>query len=236
MQNKKKVIYIIEDDISINHGIELTLGTEFEYQHYYSLKEIEKIELADLIILDINLPDGNGFEYLKKLRETYETPVLILTANDTEVDEVTGLSLGANDYVTKPFSILELLARAKAFLRRGPRTGGTVVPQAEPSSQDIIEFNGIRINFKRFEATKNDMPFEMSAREFQILQYFWSKRGEVVWREDLLQDIWGYTPENMPSTRTIDNHIVNLRKKIETDPTNPKIILSIRGAGYKLDV
>ena len=113
MENKKKVIYIIEDDISINHGIALTLGTEFEYKHFYSLKEIEKIELADLIILDINLPDGNGFEYLKKLRETYDTPVLILTANDTEVDEVTGLSLGANDYVTKPFSLMVLRLRVK---------------------------------------------------------------------------------------------------------------------------
>ena len=116
MENMKKVIYIIEDDISINHGIELTLGTEYEYKHFYSLKEIEKIELADLIILDINLPDGNGFEYLKKLRETYDTPVLILTSNDTEVDEVTGLSLGANDYVTKPFSLMALRLRVKNLL------------------------------------------------------------------------------------------------------------------------
>ncbi|MDO4515305.1 MAG: response regulator transcription factor, partial [Lachnospiraceae bacterium] len=116
MDNKKKVIYIIEDDVSINQGIELTLGTEFEYKHFYSLKEIEKIELADLIILDINLPDGNGFEYLKKLRETNEIPVLILTANDTEVDEVTGLMLGANDYVTKPFSLMALRLRVKNLL------------------------------------------------------------------------------------------------------------------------
>ena len=239
MENTR--ILIVEDEEIIRIG----LKDNFELEIYIvetagdGDEAIQKADsfLPHLVILDLMIPKKSGFEVCRYIRKKHpDTFIIMLTAKTEESSKVTGLEMGADDYVTKPFSILELLARAKAFLRRGPRTGGTVVPQAEPSSQDIIEFNGIRINFKRFEATKNDMPFEMSAREFQILQYFWSKRGEVVWREDLLQDIWGYTPENMPSTRTIDNHIVNLRKKIETDPTNPKIILSIRGAGYKLDV
>ena len=239
MENTR--ILIVEDEEIIRIG----LKDNFELENYIvetagdGDEAIQKADsfLPHLVILDLMIPKKSGFEVCRYIRKKHpDTFIIMLTAKTEESSKVTGLEMGADDYVTKPFSILELLARAKAFLRRGPRTSGTVVPQAEPSSQDIIEFNGIRINFKSFEATKNDMPFEMSAREFQILQYFWSKRGEVVWREDLLQDIWGYTPENMPSTRTIDNHIVNLRKKIETDPTNPKIILSIRGAGYKLDV
>jgi Response regulators consisting of a CheY-like receiver domain and a winged-helix DNA-binding domain len=146
--------------------------------------------------------------------------------------KVAGLEMGADDYVTKPFSILELLARVKAFLRRADTTSQASVAAA---NQDSIDFSGIHLDFKKYEATKNGEPLEMSAREFQILKYFWQHRGEVVLREDLLQDIWGYTPDNMPSTRTIDNHIVNLRKKLEDDQANPKIILSIRGAGYKFD-
>ena len=104
-----------------------------------------------------------------------------------------------------------------------------------PQTSDAIDFADIHLDFKKYEATKAGIPLEMSAREFQILKYFWQHRGEVVLREDLLTDIWGYTPDNMPSTRTIDNHIVNLRKKLEDDQTNPKIIVSIRGAGYKFD-
>ena len=239
MENTR--ILIVEDEEIIRIG----LKDNFELENYIvetagdGDEAIQKADsfLPHLVILDLMIPKKSGFEVCRYIRKKHpDTFIIMLTAKTEESSKVTGLEMGADDYVTKPFSILELLARAKAFLRRGPRTGGTVVPQAEPSSQDIIEFNGIRINFKRVEATESDMRFEMSAREFQILQCFWSKRGEVVWREDLLQDIWGSTPENMPSTRTIDNHIVNLRKKIETDPTNPKIILSIRGAGYKLDV
>ena len=108
-------------------------------------------------------------------------------------------------------------------------------PTKQLASVDAVDFADIHLDFKKFVATKAGVPLELSTREFQILKYFWQRRGEVVLREDLLQDLWGYTPENMPSTRTIDNHIVNLRRKLEDDQANPKIILSIRGAGYKFD-
>jgi DNA-binding response OmpR family regulator len=155
----------------------------------------------------------------------------MLTAKTEETSKVTGLEMGADDYVTKPFSILELLARVKAFLRRVPQIGSA--PLIE--TPDSVEFRGIRLDFKKFEASRNGEEIELSTREFQLLRYFWQRKGEVILREDILQDIWGYTPDNMPTTRTIDNHIVKLRQKLEDDPADPTLILSIRGAGYKFD-
>lgn len=155
----------------------------------------------------------------------------MLTAKTEEASKVAGLEMGADDYVTKPFSILELLARVKAFRRRiEPQAGnGNVVP-------DVLEFADLKVDIKKFSAVKKGVPLDLTTREYQIIKYFWMHRGEVVEREDLLKDIWGYTDENMPSTRTIDNHIGNLRKKIEDDMTDPRIIISVRGAGYKFDV
>ncbi len=231
-------ILIVEDEEIIRLG----LKDNFELENYIvetagdGDEAIEKADtfLPDLVILDLMIPKKSGFEVCRYIRKKHpDTFIIMLTAKTEETSKVTGLEMGADDYVTKPFSILELLARVKAFLRRGPRTG-KVAPAAE--NRDAVDFKGIHLDFKKYEATKDGRPIELSAREFQILKYFWKKRGEVVLREDLLQDIWGYTPENMPTTRTIDNHIVNLRKKLEDDQTNPKIILSIRGAGYKFDV
>ncbi len=183
------------------------------------------------------IPKKSGFEVCRYIRKKHpDTFIIMLTAKTEETSKVTGLEMGADDYVTKPFSILELLARVKAFLRRGPRTGAPSASSESQTGQDAVDFGNIHLDFKKYEASKNGVPIELSAREFQILKYFWGKRGEVILREDLLQDIWGYTADNMPSTRTIDNHIVNLRKKLEDDQANPKIILSIRGAGYKFDV
>ena len=240
MENNK--ILIVEDEEIIRLG----LKDNFELENYIvetagdGEEAIEKADtfLPDLVILDLMIPKKSGFEVCRYIRKKHpDTFIIMLTAKTEETSKVTGLEMGADDYVTKPFSILELLARVKAFLRRGPRTGGVPsAPQVEAANTDTVDFKGIHLDFKKYEASKNGVPLEMSAREFQILKYFWTKRGEVVLREDLLQDIWGYTPDNMPSTRTIDNHIVNLRKKLEDDQANPKIILSIRGAGYKFDV
>ena len=234
-------ILIVEDEELIRLG----LKDNFELENYIvetagdGDEAIEKADSfsPDLVLLDLMIPKKSGFEVCRYIRKKHpDTFIIMLTAKIEEASKVMGLAMGADDYVTKPLSLLELLARVKAFLRRGPRTGSAPAAQPETPTQDAVDFNGIHLDFKKYEASKNGIPLEMSAREFQILKYFWGKRKEVILREDLLQDIWGYTPENMPSTRTIDNHIVNLRKKIEDDPTNPKIILSIRGAGYKFDV
>ena len=235
MQHK---ILIVEDEEIIRLGLQ----DNFELENYIvetAADGDEAVAKADsflphLVILDLMIPKKSGFEVCRIIRKKHpECFIIMLTAKTEETSKVAGLEMGADDYVTKPFSILELLARVKAFLRRTEVAAPQEVPA--PQSQDSIDFADIHLDFKKYEATKGGEPLEMSAREFQILKYFWQHRGEVVLREDLLTDIWGYTPDNMPSTRTIDNHIVNLRKKLEDDQTNPKIIVSIRGAGYKFD-
>ena len=233
MQHK---ILIVEDEEIIRLGLQ----DNFELENYIvetAADGEEAVAKADsflphLVILDLMIPKKSGFEVCRIIRKKHpECFIIMLTAKTEETSKVAGLEMGADDYVTKPFSILELLARVKAFLRRTE----TVAAPEPMQNQDAIDFADIHLDFKKYEATKGGSPLELSAREFQILKYFWTHRGEVVLREDLLQDIWGYTPDNMPSTRTIDNHIVNLRKKLEDDQTNPKIIVSIRGAGYKFD-
>jgi len=233
MQHK---ILIVEDEEIIRLGLQ----DNFELENYIvetAADGDEAVAKADsflphLVILDLMIPKKSGFEVCRIIRKKHpECFIIMLTAKTEETSKVAGLEMGADDYVTKPFSILELLARVKAFLRRTE----TVAAPEPVQNQDSIDFADIHLDFKKYEATKGGEPLELSAREFQILKYFWTHRGEVVLREDLLQDIWGYTPDNMPSTRTIDNHIVNLRKKLEDDQTNPKIIVSIRGAGYKFD-
>ncbi|MCF0215875.1 MAG: response regulator transcription factor [Fibrobacteraceae bacterium] len=237
MQHK---ILIVEDEEIIRLGLQ----DNFELENYIvetACDGEEAIAKADsfgpnLVLLDLMIPKKSGFEVCRYIRKKHPNCfIIMLTAKTEETSKVAGLEMGADDYVTKPFSILELLARVKAFLRRAESSNTTPEIPATTVVEDAIDFADIHLDFKKYIATKNGEPLEMSAREFQILKYFWQHRGDVVLREDLLQDIWGYTPDNMPSTRTIDNHIVNLRKKLEDDQTNPKIILSIRGAGYKFD-
>ncbi|HSQ42484.1 MAG TPA: response regulator transcription factor [Fibrobacteraceae bacterium] len=232
-------ILIVEDEEIIRLG----LRDNFELENYL-VETAEDGEEAirkadewnpDLVILDLMLPKKSGFEVCRYLRKKHpHLFIIMLTAKTEESSKVMGLEVGADDYVTKPFSILELLARVKAFLRRIPPPPPPPTIATEPL--DVVEFLDIRLDFRKFEASKQGESIDLSTREFQLLKYFWQRRGEVVLREDILQDIWGYTPENMPTTRTIDNHIVKLRQKLENDPADPRIILSIRGAGYKFDV
>lgn len=222
MENKKKVIYIIEDDISINHGIEITLGQEFEYRHFYTLKEIEKIELADLIILDVNLPDGSGFEYLKKLREKYETPVLILTANDTEVDEVTGLSLGANDYVTKPFSLMVLRLRVKNLLAKNNI-------ETNEKSATVYQSKDLFFDFDNFIFKKHDLEIELSKTEIRLLRAFTENEGITLSRDRLIEYVW--QNQQFVDENALTVSVKRLRDKIEDK--DEKIIHTVYGIGYK---
>ncbi len=232
-------ILIVEDEEIIRLG----LKDNFELENYIVETASDGEEAIikadefkpDLVILDLMLPKKSGFEVCRVIRKKHpHTFIIMLTAKTEETSKVAGLEMGADDYVTKPFSIIELLARVKSSLRRANNLKSS--EDSTLKTPDVVEFYNIKLDFKKYEAFKNNQSIEMSAREFQVLRYFWQRRGEVVYREDLLQNIWGYTPENMPSTRTIDNHIVNLRKKLEDDQANPKLILSIRGAGYKFDV
>jgi len=169
------------------------------------------------------LPGINGYEVCKRLKETQaDIPIVMLTAKSQEADIVTGLDLGADDYITKPFSVLELLARIKALLRRS---------RPDPTVPEVIHIGDLQIDFRNYRAHKQGKSLELTPREFEILQYLLERKGEVVTRDDLLNRVWGY--ESFPFTRTIDAHIATLRKKIEEIPDKPALIITIHGKGYK---
>lgn len=222
-----KRILIIEDDRAIQKG----LGDNLKAEHFevvtesdgeVGLKRAAK-ERVDLIVLDVMLPGLDGFEVCKRLRASGSTvPILMLTGKGQEVDKVLGLELGADDYVTKPFSIREVIARVKALLRRN----ASIVSKVEET--DIDE---VHVNFKKLEAYKGKKKLKMSAKEFELLRYFVEREGEVISRDKLLDEVWGY--ETTPTTRTVDNYILTLRKKIEAVPSNPKHFITIHTAGYK---
>lgn len=221
MGDSKKIIYIIEDDTSINQGIELTLGTEYEYRHFYSLCEVKEIEHADLIILDINLPDGNGFDYLKKLREIYDTPVLILTANDTELDEFTGLSLGANDYVTKPFSLMVLRLRVKNLLQRSAQAIKEEIGAVYRKKDLLLDFDDMI--FK-----KDGREIELSKTEIRLLRYFMENEGITLSRERLIDYVW--QNQQFVEENALTVSVKRLRDKLEDK--GEKLIHTVYGIGY----
>ena len=224
-------ILVIEDDAAILDGLRAAL-VEAGYEVTTASDGRRGWELARdgapaLVVLDIMLPGMSGLEIAKKLRDTgSSTPILLLTARGEESDRVLGLELGADDYVTKPFSVRELLARVRSILRR--TAGG-----AGAGPRDKVRFGDIEVDFKRQAVRKAGQDVELSAREFRILAYFVEHQGTMLSREQLLNDIWGY--DVFPTTRTVDNHIARLRKKIEDDPETPRYIHTQRGAGYLFD-
>lgn len=222
-----KTVLIIEDDPAIVKGLEEALKEEnFKVQVATDGSKgclMAKREAIALIILDLMLPDMNGKEVCQKLRaDGIETPILMLTAKKTEMDKVVGLEIGADDYVTKPFSVRELMARVKALLRRGAR---------QLQAIEETTFGNVYVDFRKQEATKGGKTVALSAKEFQLLKYFAEREGEVISRAALLDDVWGYAVT--PTTRTVDNYILSLRKKIETDPSKPKHLVTVYTAGYK---
>ena len=220
-------ILIIEDDPAVSLGLEASLREE----HYAVVTRDDGIdghaaamkEQFELIILDRMLPGMNGQEICRQLRKAGNmTPILMLTSKNDEMEKVIGLEIGADDYMTKPFSLRELLARIKALLRR------TAI---RPVPADEITFGDVLVNFKKNEGTKGGEPLKLTVKEMQILKYFADREGEVITRDNLLDDVWGY--DNFPTTRTVDNYILSLRKAIETDPSHPVHILTVHTAGYK---
>src|SRR5574341_1108837 len=220
-------ILVVEDDQTILDGLRAAFGAEgYEVECVPDGRSgLERVRAGapSLLILDVMLPGMSGFEVAKKLRdEGRALPIILLTARSQEDDRVLGLELGADDYVTKPFSVRELLARVRSILRRTrPLT---------PRHSQSYRFGEISVDFKRQAVKKAGRAVELSAREFRILCYFIDHAGEMLSREQLLSEIWGY--DAFPTTRTVDNHILRLRKKIEDDPESPRFILTQRGAGY----
>lgn len=222
-------ILVVEDD----KGILMGLKDDLEYEGYKvatALNGKQGLKKAmegkfQLIILDILLPGLNGFEVCKKLREAgISTPILMLTAAKTEeMDKVTGLELGADDYVTKPVGSREMVARVKAILRRTTQKKDVL---------KIYKFGDVSVDFKSREVQKAGNIVHLTTLEFDLLKFFIQHKGEVVTRDAMLDEAWG---DAIVSPRTIDPHIVHLRQKLENDPTNPKHIVSVRGVGYKFN-
>jgi Response regulators consisting of a CheY-like receiver domain and a winged-helix DNA-binding domain len=182
-------------------------------------------ENFDLIVLDVMLPKKNGYDVCRDLRQKgVNTPILMLTAKGETIDKVLGLKLGADDYLTKPFEVIELLARIEALLRRAPA-------KTQKESAGDFHFGNVVVDFRRAEVLKGDAPVELSAMEFKLLQYLIENRGAVHSRDKLLDEVWGY--DAMPSTRTVDVHIAWLRQKLEPNPKHPQFIQTVHGLGYK---
>jgi len=218
-------ILIIEDEPDLLRGLALNLKAE-GYGVLTASRGDAGVEQAlrdrpDLVLLDIMLPGMNGLDVCRELRRKgFEAPIIMLTAKAEEVDRVVGLEIGADDYVTKPFGIRELLARIRARLRRhAPLATG-------------LRLGPVEIDFDKHEATRDGQRVELTGKEFDVLRLLARHRGEIVTRDRLLEEVWGY--ETYPTTRTVDNHILRLRQKLEETPSDPRFILSIYGEGYKL--
>ena len=224
----KKKILIVEDEKELIEGLKLNLVSA-GYDVIWALDGQEGLnkalkEAPDLILLDIMLPKKDGLEVCRELRgKNISVPIFMLTAKGEEVDKVVGLEIGADDYITKPFSVRELMARIKAHLRRETREENTI-----PS---IYRFDDVEIDFIHFKVRRKKKTFQLTSLEVKILKFLITHKGEVVTRETLLNKVWGF--EKYPSTRTIDNHILKLRKKIEGDHSKTKYIFSVYGEGYR---
>jgi DNA-binding response OmpR family regulator len=220
-------VLIIEDEPNMVLGLKDSCEYEgYEVSVARDGKEgLEKgvTERPDIILLDVMLPLMSGIDVCRTLRARgIETPILMLTARGQEMDKVVGLEVGADDYVTKPFSIRELLARIRAHLRRATKQVAAI---------ESFTFGDVELNFRKYTARKGGRALDLSAREFEILHYLIRRRGEIVTRDQLLDEVWGY--DSTPVTRTVDNHIARLRQKIEQDPSEPRHIITVHRLGYR---
>ncbi len=220
-------ILIVEDEPNMVAG----LRDNFEFEGYQVITapdgaaglERALSESADLVILDVMMPRMSGLNVCKQLKAKRPgIPIIMLTARGQEVDKVVGLELGADDYVTKPFSIRELLARVKAVLRRA---------QGLPKNSVQFSFGEVEVNLKSCQVSRKGKAIEFSSKEFDLLKFFLNHPGETLSRDRLLEEVWGY--DRFPTTRTVDAHIVRLRQKVEPKPDEPRFILTVHGTGYK---
>jgi DNA-binding response OmpR family regulator len=222
-------LLLVEDDAAIAQGLRDNLEFEGHQVTHAADGEVARQLLAgasrfDLVILDVMLPKVSGYELLRLIRAREPgLPVLLLTARGDETDRVLGLDLGADDYVAKPFSIRELMARVRALLRRSSRTA--------PAALTVLEFGPARVDFSRFEATMKGTPVDLTRKEYGLLKYLAEREGLAVTREQLLDDVWGH--EARLTTRTVDNHMASLRGKVEEDSGQPVFLKTIHGVGYK---
>ena len=222
-------ILIVEDDENLLEALKYNVRKE-GYDTVTAADGVEALDIArrdkpDLIILDVMLPKMSGFEVCRILRKEMSVPILMLTARDGEVDKVVGLDLGADDYMTKPFSMRELLARVRALLRRGEIRAS--------ASEAPLRLGDIEIDSGHHLVTRAGSPLVLTPKEFDLLTFLARNKGLVFGRDQLLEKVWGY--DYSGDTRTVDVHVRWLREKIEDNPEEPRRLLTVRGVGYKLE-
>jgi DNA-binding response OmpR family regulator len=231
-------ILVVEDELSLQETLAYNLKRQ-GYEVETTGNGLEALEIArrdhpDLLLLDIMLPGMDGFEVCRVLRQEMTTPVLMLTARDDEIDRVVGLEVGADDYLTKPFSMRELMARVKALLRRVRLIREEIgVSNAAQAEAEMMVFDDLTINLSRREVSLKDVPLSLKPQEYELMLYLAQHRGRALSREAILENVWGW--EYTGDSRTVDVHVRWLREKIEIEPANPRRIVTVRGVGYRFE-
>jgi two-component system response regulator RegX3 len=226
MSRPKRTILLVEDEISITEPLAEALRRE-GFETAVAGTVAEALELArrnpDLVLLDLMLPDGSGFDVCRELRKHSRVPIIMLTARGEEADRVVGLELGADDYVVKPFSAREMVARIRAVLRRSDAP--------EQADDRPLEVGELRLDPARHEATLEGEALELSRKEFELLQLLMRNAGSVITRERLIDEVWD--PNWFGSTKTLDVHVSGIRRKLGDDPAEPRYLHTIRGVGFR---
>ena len=230
-------VLLVEDEKSIADGIIYNLKNEgLKVTHVDDGKiaiDIFNEEHFDLIILDIMLPEVSGLEICKVIRKSSNVPIIMLTAKDDENDKISGLEMGADDYITKPFSVKELISRVKAVLRRTKNSELLHALDKDLNFAKEITTGNIAMNPLRYEAKIDNEVIELRPREFELLYYLCENAGNIVSRDKLFSKVWGYSFAG--NSKTLDVHIQRIRERIEVNPKSPKRLVTIRGVGYKLN-
>jgi DNA-binding response OmpR family regulator len=230
-------VLIVEDETALRE----TLAYNLERQDYQvmavgdgkaALEAARRLH-PDLILLDLMLPGLDGIEVCRILRQEMNIPILMLTARDDEIDRVIGLEIGADDYITKPFSMRELMARVKSHLRRERLIRAEAYTAQEVSPKEVLQFGNLALDLTRREVRLDQLPIALKPKELELLIFLARHRCQALTRDYLLQQVWGW--EFSGGTRTVDVHIRWLREKIEQDPANPVRIITVRGAGYRFE-
>jgi two-component system, OmpR family, response regulator RegX3 len=226
-------VMVVDDEESLLEAIRYALSREgFQVVTARdggdAMRDFEA-ERPDLVVLDLMLPTLNGWDVCRRIRATSQVPILMLTARDAEVDRVVGLEMGADDYVTKPFSLRELVARVRALLRRaGTATDG---PRSEAAA--VLEAGGVRLDTERHEVSVRGSEVSLPLKEFELLEILMENRNRVLTRQTLIDRVWGY--DYVGDTKTLDVHVKRLRARVEEDRHEPKLIVTVRGVGYRFD-
>lgn len=231
METHKERILVVDDEASIRRILETRLSM-IGYDVVTAADGEEALatfstSAPDLVVLDVMMPKLDGYGVCQELRKESDIPIIMLTALGDVADRITGLELGADDYVVKPFSPKELEARIRSVLRRVDKDSSSGIP-----SSGVIHVGSLRIDTNRRQVFKGDERIRLTGMEFSLLELLVGRSGEPFSRAEILQEVWGYTPERHVDTRVVDVHISRLRAKLEDDPSNPELILTARGTGY----